>query len=92
MITTLVALGLDREVLSRDLNAIRNFHKPFRDDGVAGAERYSELVYRKAGIRYAVMTNIPFDPMESLHWRPKPKVSENLHPVFIHKIFKCGLI
>lgn len=73
VITTLVALGLDREVLSRDLNAIRNFHKPFRDDGVAGAERYSELVYRKAGIRYAVMTNIPFDPMESLHWRPKPK-------------------
>jgi len=79
IITTLVALGLEKEVLARDLNAIRQFYKQFRDDGVAGAEKYSKLVYTKAGVRYAVMTNVPFDPTESQHWRPKPKVSENIY-------------
>mmetsp|Transcript_10337 Transcript_10337/g.15543 ORF Transcript_10337/g.15543 Transcript_10337/m.15543 type:complete len:421 (-) Transcript_10337:68-1330(-) len=73
VITTLLALGLEKEVMARDLNAIRKFYKSFRDGGVEGAEKYSELVYNTAGVRYAVMTNIPFDPTESQHWRPKPK-------------------
>ena len=75
VITTLMALGLEDAVWERDLDKIREFYRTFRKDGVEGAERYSKLVYDMAGIRYAVMTNIPFDPMESLHWRPKPKVS-----------------
>ena len=75
VISTLVAFGLTKEVHSRDLSAVRKFYKKFRDNGVDGAEKFSEMVFRKAGIRYAVMTNIPFDPTETQHWRPKPKVS-----------------
>ena len=74
VITTLVALGLQREVETRDLNAIRLFYKSYRDDGVEGAERFSSLVYNIAGIKFSIMTNIPFDPTEAQHWRPKPKV------------------
>ena len=75
VLTTLVALGLEQEVQSRNLNAMRKFFSNFRDEGVAGAEKYSSLVFQKSGIRYAVMTNIPFDPTETQHWKPKPKVS-----------------
>ena len=74
VITTLVALGLHMEVEQRDLNAIRSFYQSYRNDGITGAERYCEHVYKTAGIRYAIMTNIPFDPLESQHWRPTPKV------------------
>mmetsp|Transcript_19697 Transcript_19697/g.24294 ORF Transcript_19697/g.24294 Transcript_19697/m.24294 type:complete len:419 (+) Transcript_19697:2211-3467(+) len=77
VITTLTALDLQDELQARDLNGIRLFYNSFRDDGIAGAERYSDMVFKKAGIRYAVMTNIPFDPMEVQHWRPKPKDYSN---------------
>ena len=75
VITTLAALGLERHFLSRDLNSIRSFFKKYRDDGIQGADKYCSMVFQKAGVRYAVMTNIPFDPTESQHWKPKPKVS-----------------
>ncbi len=78
IITTLLALGLQKEVECRDLKAIRRFFKSFRNDGIPGAERYCEHVYKVSGIRYAIMTNIPFDPTESQHWRPTPKVSIQL--------------
>lgn len=74
VITTLITLGLEKEVQARDLNAIRSFFDSYRNDGVAGAERYCEHVYKVAGIKFAIMTNIPFDPLESQHWRPTPKV------------------
>jgi len=74
VITTLTLLGLSDQVSRRDLNAIRRFYQSFRKDGVAGSERFSNVVFRKAGVRYAVMTNIPFDPNEAQHWRgPKKK-------------------
>lgn len=73
VITILTALGLATELYSRDLQAIRTFFSKFREDGVEGSERYSSLVFKKAGVRYAVMTNIPFSPLESQHWQPKPK-------------------
>lgn len=75
VITTLVALGLEKDLHVRDLNAIRKFFNNYRDDGIEGVERYCSLVFQKAGVRYAVMTNIPFDPTESQHWKPKPKVN-----------------
>lgn len=74
VITTLIALGLKEAVEERDLNAIRSFYRKYRDDGVQGAERYCNLVYKIAGIKYAIMTNIPFEPTEAQHWRPQPKV------------------
>jgi hypothetical protein len=75
VITTLIVLGLEKDLHARDLNSIRKFFKDYRNDGIEGIERYCSLVFQKAGVRYAVMTNIPFDPTESQHWKPKPKVN-----------------
>ncbi len=73
VITTCVALGLSKEIQTRDLEGIRNFYRTYRDKGPEGAEAFSQLVFDKAGIEYAVMTNIPFEPNETQHWRPTPK-------------------
>lgn len=73
VITILRALGLETELYARDLDAIRTFFSKYRDDGVEGSEEYSSIVFKKAGVNYAVMTNVPFSPLESQHWRPKPK-------------------
>lgn len=73
VITTLQILGLAEYVKARDLNGIRKFYRDFRDKGLEGAEAFSELVYRTAGIRYAIMTNIPFESNETQYWRPKRK-------------------
>mmetsp|Transcript_30835 Transcript_30835/g.44873 ORF Transcript_30835/g.44873 Transcript_30835/m.44873 type:complete len:1098 (-) Transcript_30835:303-3596(-) len=73
VITTLKTLGLQRHIDARDLDAIRLYYETFRSDGLDGVERFSEMVYRSAGVRYAVMTNIPFDANEVQHWRPKRK-------------------
>lgn len=74
VITTMVALGLSKEVASRDLEGVRKFCSSFRDRGLEGAEEYSEMVYAKAGVQYAIMTNIPFDSNEANHWKPERKV------------------
>lgn len=73
VITTLLALGLHEEVRSRDLDAVRAFYQKYRKDGLAGAERFSDLVFKTSGVRYNIMTNIPFDPNEVCQWRPKRK-------------------
>jgi len=73
VITTLKSMGLQEQIDARDLAAIRKFYDTFRSDGLEGAERFSEMVYRRAGVRYAVMTNIPFDANEVRYWRPKRK-------------------
>jgi hypothetical protein len=77
VITTLVALGLSDEVRMRDLTAIRNFYAPFREKGLTGAEEFSERIFSLAGVKYNVMTNIPFDSNEAQHWRPKRKPYSN---------------
>lgn len=69
----MLALGLTEEVQNRDLEGIRLFYRSFREDGLEGAERFSELVHKISGVRYNVMTNIPFEPMEAEHWRPNRK-------------------
>jgi len=73
VVTTLTTLGLTKAVKARSLEAIRAFYSGFRDEGQAGAERFSELVFAKAGVRFNVMTNIPFDSNEAQHWRPTTK-------------------
>lgn len=73
VITTLVALGLQKEVDDRDLNAIRSFYSTYRNRGLQGAEEFSEMVFKKAGVKYNIMTNIPFDNNEAQYWRPKRK-------------------
>ena len=73
VVTTLKAFGLHAEVEARDLERIRSYYREFRDRGTEGAEAFSELVYTTAGVRYAIMTNIPFDSNEAHCWRPRRK-------------------
>jgi hypothetical protein len=73
VITTMVALGLSKEVAARDLEAIRRFYRDYRDRGLEGTDEFSEMVFKNAGVRYAVMTNIPFDSNEAQYWRPERK-------------------
>ena len=74
VVTTLSAFGLSKEVKARDLAGIRKFYRQFREKGISGTEEFTQLVYEQAGVKYAVMTNIPFDAAEAVHWRPKRKV------------------
>jgi hypothetical protein len=72
VITTLMALGLSKQVQERDLRAIRLFYNVnYRDRGQEGANAFCEEIFAKSGIRYAVMTNIPFDAKEATFWRPQ---------------------
>jgi len=73
VITTLQILGLQEFVQSRDLESIREFYQDYRVKGLEGAEAFSELVYTTAGVKYAIMTNIPFESNEAQYWRPKRK-------------------
>lgn len=66
VLTTLSTLGLEAHVKTRDLAAIRRFYEEYRKDGLSGAERFSELTYKAAGVQYAIMTNIPFDPVRHI--------------------------
>ncbi|KAL7578565.1 hypothetical protein ACA910_011623 [Epithemia clementina (nom. ined.)] len=78
VITTLAALGLHEPVQTRDLTAIRAFYQSFRQDGLAGAQRFSNLIFRTAGLRYNVMTNIPFEAKEAHYWKNKT-VCDTIH-------------
>eukprot|EP00804_Cyclotella_cryptica_P002553 CCRYP_010393-RA/>CCRYP_010393-RA protein AED:0.07 eAED:0.07 QI:58/0.6/0.66/1/1/1/6/1554/1100 len=82
VVTTLQALGLEAHVKSRDLPAIRRFYEKYRRDGLSGTERFVDMTYRISGVRYAIMTNIPFDSTESQHWRPKKKASKEYPDTF----------
>jgi mannitol-1-phosphate/altronate dehydrogenase len=74
VLTTLQALGLQSEMDNRDLDAIRRFYDGFRDAGLEGVEKFVGEVFRTAGVKYAIMTNIPFDSTEARCWRPTKKV------------------
>ena len=67
ILTALTALGLSDEVQRRDLPAIRAFYGQYRTD----SEALSELVHAKAGVKYNIMTNVPFNSNEVQHWRPQ---------------------
>jgi hypothetical protein len=66
VLTTLVALGLDAHVKARDLNAIRMYYDNFRKDGLNGISTFVENVMTTSGVKYAIMTNIPFDAVSFL--------------------------
>jgi hypothetical protein len=67
VLTTVKKLGIED---IRDLSKIRNFYATYRDRGLDGAEEFSESVYKLAGIRYAIMTNVPFNSSEAHFWKP----------------------
>lgn len=75
-VTTLTALGLEEEVRARDLNAIRIYYHTWRDSD-DGAARFSGMVHELSGVRYNVMTNIPFDPNEARHWHQKKNLPQH---------------
>jgi hypothetical protein len=52
-------------VKTRNLAAIRSFYDKYQKEGLCGAERFSEMAYNLSGVRYAVMTNIPFDSVRN---------------------------
>jgi hypothetical protein len=74
VITVLQKLGLGKQ-----LREARAAPPPRRLDGLRAwfAEQdpmaYVEKVFALAGIRYAVMTNIPFSAEEAEHWMPDPQ-------------------
>jgi len=73
IVTTLKAFGLGEQLKTRDLDAVREYYESFRSKDLEGAEKFSAKVFECAGVRYAIMTNIPFDANEAKYWRPKRK-------------------
>ena len=61
--TTLTRLGLEEELKQRDLAAIRAYFDHLDPN------EYVETVYKLAGLKYVVMTNIPFRKEEAIHWK-----------------------
>mmetsp|Transcript_52190 Transcript_52190/g.126067 ORF Transcript_52190/g.126067 Transcript_52190/m.126067 type:complete len:322 (-) Transcript_52190:456-1421(-) len=75
VVTTLRSLGLENEVRNMDLSAIRLYYRTFRDRGEDGSIDFTEHVFSAAGVRYAIMTNIPFDSNEAQYWRGQKATS-----------------
>jgi hypothetical protein len=63
VVTTLTLLGLGELVERRDIKAIRAWFAS------QDPEAYTDLVMKLAGIKYVVMTNIPFDAQETAKWK-----------------------
>jgi hypothetical protein len=72
----LTALGLENEVRAKDLNRIRRYYTQWRDLE-NGASAFSTMVHELSGVRYNVMTNIPFDPNEAQYWHQKQPLTEH---------------
>ena len=62
VLTCFQAFGLHAEVKAKDLAAIRCWFDS------QNAQQHMKNVFAMAGVRYAVMTNIPFDGEERGHW------------------------
>lgn len=84
VLTTVKLLGLGHLLEKRDLPAIQEWFA--KQD----AEEYVDTVFRIAGLRYAVMTNIPFEPEEARHWLGDP--ANNIPPPkWSRKYFRSAL-
>ncbi|CAI5719058.1 unnamed protein product [Hyaloperonospora brassicae] len=84
VLTTLHLLGLDHLVARRDLSAIQEWFKQ------QDAEEFVDTVFRLAGLKYAVMTNIPFEPEEARHWLVNPATTTP-PPAWSRKYFRSAL-
>jgi len=70
VVTVLTRLGLSDAVRTRDLSAIRLHYEKLQCQGEAGAKIFCEQIFAAAGVKYAIMTNIPFDALEAKYWKP----------------------
>ncbi|TDH74250.1 hypothetical protein CCR75_001439 [Bremia lactucae] len=84
VLTTLHLLGLDHLVAKRDIAAIQNWFKQ------QDPEEYVDTVFRLSGLKYAVMTNIPFEPKEACHWLGDP-ATNTPPPAWSRKYFRSAL-
>lgn len=71
VVTCLQAVGIDPR--ERSLDAIRSFYQGLN------REEYVETVFTKANVKYAVMTNDPFDPAERQAWEQAPLNHPRFH-------------
>lgn len=70
VITILEGLGLKKAIQDRNLASIRQYYRnEYRSGGEKGASNFCERVFDAAGIKYAIMTNIPFNVQEAQYWR-----------------------
>lgn len=69
VITTMQSLGLSKEIRERDLQSIRIFYRKYQQQGEQGSVAFCEEIFRISGVRYAIMTNIPFSQAEAQYWR-----------------------
>lgn len=72
VLTTLCELGLRDLVRRRDLQGIREYF------GQLDPEEYLERVFQTARVKYAVMTNIPFDEKEAVHFEDAKPIPSRL--------------
>ncbi|TYZ66927.1 hypothetical protein PybrP1_012239 [[Pythium] brassicae (nom. inval.)] len=84
VMTTIQALGLGDLLAKRDLAAIQRWF------AAQDPEEYVDTVFRLAGLKYAVMTNIPFEPEEARHWLGDP-VTGAAPPDWSRKYFRSAL-
>ncbi|KAL7686322.1 putative 6-phosphogluconate dehydrogenase, domain 2, metal-dependent hydrolase [Plasmopara halstedii] len=84
VLTTLHLLGLDNLVAKRDIVAIQKWFQ------LQDPEEYVDTVFRLSGLKYAVMTNIPFEPEEARHWLGDP-ATNTPPPSWSRKYFRSAL-
>lgn len=72
VLTTLRRLGLAALAEKRDLDGVRAWF------AAQDPAEHCERIFRLAKVRYAVMTNIPYEPAEAEHWLPPKTVTPRL--------------
>eukprot|EP00934_Nitzschia_sp_Nitz4_P004964 Nitzschia sp. Nitz4//scaffold520_size5762//355//3675//NITZ4_009204-RA/size5762-augustus-gene-0.3-mRNA-1//-1//CDS//3329553932//4954//frame0 len=71
VLTTLRQMGMEKEMVARNLEGIRDKYREYRAMGIEGSESFCQRVFDIAGLEYAIMTNIPFESKEAQYWKPK---------------------
>ena len=71
-------LGLADALRNKDLAAVRAFYDEFRGDSKGDkhgkkADDFSDMVFKTAGVKNCVMTNVSFSAAEAAQWRPSSK-------------------
>jgi len=95
VLTCLRKFGLGEHLLQKDLAAIRAWFEK------QNSLEHTDRVFELAGLRYVVMTNVPFDQREADTWvRPTAQIDANTHcfeetdvleQTFCSKRFKTAL-
>ena len=86
VLTTLQLLGLGELARKKDLPAIREWFEA--QDPV----EHTRKIFDVAGVKYVVMTNIPFDEREASKWLAGPgKLDEPVEQTYDRSLFRTAL-